>query len=76
MYDLVNSVSVVLITQKQMVGRFNELTVKDVEENGTDLFSHLFESRPNLKHYPGTSLGVRKNRTKGRLKTDCLQAEN
>jgi len=59
-----------------MVGRFNKLTVKDVEENSTDLLSHLFESRPNLRHYSGTSLGVRKNHKKERLKTDCLQAEN
>jgi len=68
MYDLINSMSVVLITQKQMVGRFNELTVKDVEENSTDLFSHLFESTPNLRHCSGTSLAVRKNHTKERLK--------
>lgn len=68
--------SVVLITQKQLVGRFNKLTAKDVEENSTDSFSHLFESRPNLIHYPGSSLCVRKNDTKERLKTECFQAEN
>jgi len=54
-----------------LVGRFNKLTAKDVEENSTDLFPHLFESRPNLRHYPG----VRKNHTKEILKTECFQAE-
>jgi len=58
-----------------LVGRFNKLTAKDVEENSTDLFAHLFETRPNLRHYPGSYLGVRKNHTKEILKTECFQAE-
>ena len=37
MYNLVNSLSALLITQKQMVRRCNELTVKDVEETSIDL---------------------------------------
>jgi hypothetical protein len=51
-----------------MVGRCNELTVKDVEENSTDLLSHLFGSRPSLRHYSGTSPGVRKKSYKRKTK--------